>query len=218
MLKEHVRPVYKDKNDQLHMIEIVEAHFVLPYEEKVGIDSAERALMRGNYECEVHGVVRYSVRRKRDALPIPTAQEEVVSTEEQDLKSSAAKPDQEEGNEDEEDEEEEEEEDDEEDEEEKEEEEDEEEEEKDDEEEKEDGEEDQEEEEEEPSSGDDEEEDANPETEKKKTLAKNLSDKDATFGELIPSVGMSRNIDLTRGKSAKAEKPAFLIEKDDYSE
>ena len=64
MLKEHVKPYYIDENDHLHQIEILEAHFNLPYEEKVGIDSAERALMRGSYESQIYGVVRYSIRKK----------------------------------------------------------------------------------------------------------------------------------------------------------
>lgn len=78
MVKDHIKPFFIDEHGQLHMIEILEAHFVLPYEDKVGIDSPERALMRNHYEGQVRGIARYSIRRKpaHESNPRPDDDEE----------------------------------------------------------------------------------------------------------------------------------------------
>jgi DNA-directed RNA polymerase beta subunit len=64
LLKEHLKLYYLDPYDQLHTIELLDAHYTLPYEEKIGVDSPERALLRAHYEAEIHGVIRYTIKVK----------------------------------------------------------------------------------------------------------------------------------------------------------
>ena len=190
LLREHVKLRYLDLEDQLHTIEVLEAHYVLPYEEKVGVDSPERALLRNHYECEVHGVVRYRILVKKsqtETILYPASPQlwedevhdkDVLSYTSQgdkpSRKSSIPRPDivgEEIPEEDEEDEEEDEEE----------------------------------EEEEEEDENEDENEDAEPEPEEEGEE----EEEEGKFDELTPSVGESRHT---------AVKPAFFIQKDDYSQ
>lgn len=192
MIKDHIKPFYIDEYNQLHQIEILEAHFVLPHEENVGIDSPERALLRNNYECKVRGVTRYSIRRVPNEEVIPEKLDEQKDENENDTENDK-------NGEDDDDEEEEEEEDlpeepdssDEEDEEKEEEEEDEEEEEKENEEEEEDDE----------------------EEEKDEEEAENAAKRAKRTTELKPTVGKSRHISLGDDN----ERPAFMIERQDFS-
>lgn len=191
MLKDHVKPSFIDEQGQLHQIEILEAHFVLPHETTVGIDSVERALLRGNYECEVRGITRYSIRRKpsegekiekiekiektneseeKEEKEDDTEEEEEVEEEEENDNDASSEESEKEEEEEEEEEEE-------------------------DHEEKEETEEDE-----------DEEEEEDEKTRHKKAR---LASKQV---ELKPVVGLSRNIT----KECK-EDQAFLIEKEDYS-
>lgn len=71
LIKEHVRPEYLDSDDRLHRIDVLHAYFVRPYEEKVGMDNPERALMRAHYEAQVHGLVRYQILKKPDDFQDP---------------------------------------------------------------------------------------------------------------------------------------------------
>lgn len=64
LVKQHLKLKYVDMFDQLHVVKVLHAHYVLPYESKVGIDTPERALMRNHYECQIHGVVRYTIYRQ----------------------------------------------------------------------------------------------------------------------------------------------------------
>lgn len=64
LVAEHVKPQYLDPFDQLHCIEILEPHFLLPYEPQVGIDNPERALMRNHYEGQMRGIARYTIRTR----------------------------------------------------------------------------------------------------------------------------------------------------------
>ncbi len=63
-LKEHVHIYHVDDNGRLHHVYIKEAHFVLPYEEGVGVDDPERALLRENYEAKVFGTSVYKILEK----------------------------------------------------------------------------------------------------------------------------------------------------------
>lgn len=213
MVKDHIKPFFIDELGQLHIIEILDAHFVLPYEEKVGIDSPERALLRNHYEGEVRGVARYSIRRKpadtkpddnsedeeEEAPPLSDIVDVVVAA---DNKSSEAEEgdDDDEAEEDEESTSEEEED-------------------EDDEDEEEDdpldldGDDDEDEEEEEDDDDEEEEEEEEDETEAEE---KKLAQAAARQDELKPSVGLSRNT-VSHGDEDDDGRPAFLIQKEDFS-
>lgn len=188
MLKEHLRPTFKDEHDQLHQIEILDGHFVLPYEDKVGIDSPERALLRNHYECQVRAVVRYSIRKRPDAPPIsisPTT----VHDEKKDDSSSSDEEEEDDNDDDDESEEEEEE-----------------------------AEEDQEDDEEDQPVDPDDDGDEDDEKEKGDDEPEEETGEDEEKeDELAPDVGMSRNISLP-GQEEHDQRPAFLIQKEDYSQ
>lgn len=64
LLKQHVQLNYIDSKDQRHYIRLENIQFVLPYEERVGIDNPETALLRNHYEAKVYATVLYSIYAK----------------------------------------------------------------------------------------------------------------------------------------------------------
>lgn len=80
--KEHVVARVVDKADQLHTIELEDVNFILPYEDKFGLDNPERALMRKHYEAEVVGLVKYTIRVKDPnvAAPNPSPPPDVAAS------------------------------------------------------------------------------------------------------------------------------------------
>jgi DNA-directed RNA polymerase subunit B' len=70
LYKEHVKSFVIDENNHLHYLYSVDLHYNLPYEKSVGLDNPERALIRGNYECKVYGVIVYEIWKKDESNPI----------------------------------------------------------------------------------------------------------------------------------------------------
>ncbi len=64
LLLEHLKVRVVDACDQLHSIDLLDAHFVLPWEEGHGVNDPGRALRNNNYVAQVWSRTRYRISRK----------------------------------------------------------------------------------------------------------------------------------------------------------
>lgn len=66
LVEEHIKSFYLDMHMCLHKLYVKDCFFVRPYEEKVGLDYPDRALIRSHYEVSLFGSLIYEVRKKPD--------------------------------------------------------------------------------------------------------------------------------------------------------